>query len=206
MLKFILGKKIGMTRIIKNDGKVIPVTIVQAEPCYITQKKNIQKDGYNALQIGFFECKKVNKCIAGHLDKVKKDLKLKYLKEFRVTEKELDQLPESAILDINNFQKGDIVEIKGVSKGKGFSGTVKRHNFSTGPKTHGSDNYRQPGSIGAQQPQRVIKGKRMSGHMGVEKITIKRTEVIDTFPSKNTMLIKGPVPGSKNSLLSIKAL
>jgi len=204
----ILGKKLGMTRVFGKDGKAMAATVVEAGPCYITQIKNKEKDGYNALQIGYKSVKYLNKPEKGHLEKNKIDKInfLQNLKECRVKEEEISKYKIGDEIKIDLFKPGDKVNISGVSKGKGFQGTVKRHNFTTGPKTHGSDNYRQPGSIGATYPQRTIKGKRMSGHMGCENVSVKNLEIIDVILEQNLLLIYGAVPGIVNNFITIKGV
>ena len=207
-MKIILGKKLGMTRVFGKDGKAMAATVVEAGPCYITQIKNKEKDGYNALQIGYKSVKYLNKPEKGHLEKNKIDKInfLQNLKECRVKEEEISKYKIGDEIKIDLFKPGDKVNISGVSKGKGFQGTVKRHNFTTGPKTHGSDNYRQPGSIGATYPQRTIKGKRMSGHMGCENVSVKNLEIIDVILEQNLLLIYGAVPGIVNNFITIKGV
>lgn len=209
-MKALLGKKISMTRIFEKNGNVCAVTAVEAGPCAIIQIKNKSKEGYNAVQIGFGAAKTVNKPQKGHLDKAAKNNsnldKIKFLNEFRVDDSDVESLKIGDELKADMFKEGDKVEITGTSKGKGFQGTVKRHNFTTGPKSHGSDNYRQPGSIGATYPQRTIKGRRMSGHMGNDRITVKGLKVLEVIPEKNILLISGAIPGIKGSLITIKGV
>ena len=207
-MKMILGKKLGMTRIFQKDGKFICVTIIETGPCFVTQLKNKEQDGYEAIQIGYKEKKLLNKPEAGHLSSKKND-KLKnlmHLKEIRIDSSETDKYKIGDEIKSDIFKAKDLIEVSGISKGKGFQGTVKRHHFHTGPKSHGSDNYRQPGSIGATFPQRTIKGRRMSGHMGHECVTIKKLEVVEVMADKNLMLVKGSVPGHKDTLLAIKGV
>ena len=194
-MKAIIGKKIGMTRIFDENGKIIPVTIVESKGCQIIQIKNKEKDGYISMQIGY---DRLNK------KKETKTRKFKMLREFRLSESEVTELSKGNEVNVNIFAGGDIVKVIGISKGKGFQGTVRRHHFRTGPKTHGSNNYRQPGSIGATYPQRVIKGRRMAGHMGHEKITSTGLEIMSVDPEMNLLVIKGAVPGVKGNLVSIK--
>jgi large subunit ribosomal protein L3 len=209
-MKALLGKKISMTRIFDKSGKVYAVTAVEAGPCAVTQIKKVTNDGYNAVQIGYDTTKKLNKPQKGHLKAATKNNskldKIKFLNEFEINEKDLEDIKIGDEIKADIFKEGDEVEVSGNSKGKGYQGTVKRHNFTTGPKSHGSDNYRQPGSIGATYPQRVIKGRRMSGHMGNERVTIKGLKVIDVIAEKNILLISGAIPGIKGSLISIKGV
>lgn len=195
-MKAIIGKKLGMSRIFDEKGNVIPVTLVLAGKNIVTQVKSTEKDGYSATQIGLNEEKKINQPLAGHLKKAK--IKTKTLKEFA-----LDGVLVSESINLSQFEKGDKVTVSAISKGKGFQGTVKRHNFHTGPKTHGSNNYRQPGSIGSMYPQRVIKGRRMAGHMGYEKVTVKNLVVAEIIPDKMLILLKGAVPGANKSKVYI---
>lgn len=199
----IIGKKIGMTRIFDERGRNIPVTVIEAGPCYITQIKKDETDGYTAVQVGFGEVreKKVSKPELGHLKATGKVLRT--LKEFRLEEVENLKVGDEIHVDI--FNKGDVISITGKSKGKGFQGTVRRHNFSGGPKSHGQkDRLRAPGSIGASSsPSRVWKGMRMPGQMGNETVTVRNLEVMEIRPDKNILLVKGSVPGSRNGILQI---
>ncbi len=198
-MKFILGKKIEMRQRFEEDGRVTSFTEILAGPCFVTQIKTKDKDGYSAVQIGFGKEKRITKPLKGHL----KDLgDLKYLREFKIKETEL-KLGDK--IDISIFQPGDKLTVSGVSKGKGYQGVVKRHHFAGGPGSHGDkDQLRMPGSIGSTAPQRVFKGLRMAGHMGVERITIRNLKVVEVIPEKNLLLLKGAVPGGRNSLLEIK--
>jgi len=206
-MKGILGKKIGMTRIFDEDGKVIPVTVIQAGPCFVTQKKTVERNGYSAIQLGFEEVKpkSLTRPELMHLKK-KKLPPLRYLREIRVKESELDNYEEGQKIGVGIFDVGDRVDVTGYSKGRGFAGVVKRHGFRGGPKTHGqSDRHRAPGSIGqTTTPGRVYKGKRMAGHMGNERVTIQNLEVVLVDPERNLLAVKGSVPGARNSLLIIK--
>lgn len=196
-MAFILGKKLKMSQIWKDD-KVIPVTLIQAGPVVITQIRTKEKDGYEAVQIGFGETKKINKPIKGHLKNLGN---FRNLKEFKV------QSPEFNVgntLDVSQFQEGDKVKVSGLNKGKGFQGVVKRHGFHGGPKTHGQKNrWRAAGSIGATAPQRVMPNKKMAGRMGQERQTIKNLKIAGIDKEKNILMIKGAVPGSRGSLLEI---
>lgn len=198
-MKFILGKKLNMTQIWKDD-KVIGVTMVQAGPCLITQIKNKQKDGYGAAQIGFINKKEKNikKPQRGHLKNLEN---FRYLREFRTEEKDLKK---GDIINIDTFGTGDKINVTGISKGKGFQGVVKRYKFAGSKKTHGNkDQLRMPGSIGATGPAHVFKGQRMPGRMGNERNTITNLEIIEINEKNNTLLIKGAIPGAKNSLILI---
>jgi len=193
-----------MTRIFDERGRNIPVTVIEAGPCYITQVKKDETDGYTAVQIGFEEVreKNVTKPELGHLKAAGKVLRT--LKEFRLEDVENLKVGDEIHVDI--FNKGDVISITGRSKGKGFQGTVRRHNFSGGPKSHGQkDRLRAPGSVGASSsPSRVWKGMRMSGQMGNETVTVRNLEVVEIRPDKNILLVKGSVPGSRNGILQIE--
>ena len=203
-MKGILGKKVGMTQIFDENGIVVPVTIIEAGPCFVTQRKTQDKDGYNAIQLGFHEVKetKVNKPIAGHLKKSGAPA-IKYMREFRVSNP--DDYEEGQKIDVSVFSVGDKVDVVGTSKGKGFAGVVKRHHFKGGPKTHGqSDRWRAPGSVGAgSTPGRVFKGTRMAGRMGNQRVTVQNVRIALVDPDKNLLGIKGAVPGGKNGLVII---
>ncbi len=204
MSTMILGKKIGMTSVFTSEGQLVPVTVVKAGPCFVTQIKNTEKDGYNALQIGFDEVdgRKINKPVAGHLAKSGSKF-FKTLREFRTDRAE--EFEQGQELGLELFTVGEKVTVSGISKGKGFQGTVKRHGFSRGPETHGNRNHRKPGSIGQSAwPARVIKGKRMPGHKGVRRETVKNLEVIDIKPEQHIVLLKGPVPGFKTGIVELK--
>ena len=218
-MKFILARKLNMTQLFeKESGKVIPVTLVEAGPCKVTQIRTKEKDGYFAVQLGFLEKKPKNlpKPLLGHL----KDLGgFRYLKEFRLKEEEIQptseglkikindkelELKRGSVIDVSIFKEGDKVKVTGWSKGRGFQGVVKRHGFRGGPRSHGQkDRERAPGSIGATTPQRVIKGKKMPGRYGQERVTIKNLEIVKIDPKANILAIKGAVPGARNSLLMI---
>jgi large subunit ribosomal protein L3 len=197
----IIGKKIGMTQIFKDDGTVEAVTAIEAGPCIITQVKTADKEGYNAVQLAYGAAKKLNQPERKHLG----DLGLfKNLREFRV-----DNAPEAEVgqvVNVDIFQADDTVDVIGTSKGRGFAGVMKRHGFSGGPKTHGqSDRGRAPGSVGAgTSPGHVFKGMRMAGHMGNERVTVKNLKVIKIDQDRNIIMVKGAVPGAVNGLLLIR--
>jgi len=197
----IIGKKMGMTQIFRDDGKAEAVTAIEAGPCTVIQVKTVAEEGYNAAQLGFGQAKRLKSPEKGHLKELGQ---FKYLREFRVSDTK-DIKPGERV-DVSLFKAGDLVDITGVSKGKGFAGVVKRHHFAGGPKTHGqSDRHRAPGSIGATtSPGRVLKGKRMAGHMGSERVTARHLEVFEADPDRNLLLVKGAVPGARNGLLLIK--
>lgn len=193
-MKAIIGRKIGMTRIFDEKGMVIPVTLIEVEKNVVTQIKTQDKDGYTAVQVGMVEDKKINKPLAGHL--VKSKIKSRTFKEFAIADLELGQT-----LGLSQFEVGEKIFAQSISKGKGFAGTVKRHHFNTGPKTHGSHNYRRPGSIGATGPQRVIKGMRMAGHMGHDQVTQKNIKIIDIDEENSILMLKGAIPGPNRSII-----
>jgi len=201
-MKIILGKKIGMTQILNEKGVFEPATIIEAGPCYVSQIKNKEKDGYSAIQIAFGEKKNLPKSQKGHLKKAKIDKNLKFLKEFKTEELEKYQLGQEIKADI--FQESEAVDVIGTSKGKGFQGVIKRHGFSRGPETHGSNHHRRPGSIGSMFPEHVIKGKKMPGHMGHEQVTVKNLKILKVDAKKNLIAIKGAVPGPNKSLVIIR--
>mgnify|MGYP000489447802 CR=1 FL=1 len=204
-MKGIIGRKLGMTQIYNESGELIPVTVVEAGPAYVVQKKTVEKDGYTALQLGFNIKKidKVTKPLQGHFKKAgeKAFYFLKEVKFDDISQYEMGQ--EIKVADI--FSEGEIVDVTGISKGKGFQGVMKRHNFKGGRATHGSMFHRAPGSAGSSAyPSRVWKGKRYPGHMGSEQVTIQNLKIEKIFPEKNLMLIKGAIPGSVNSYVVIK--
>jgi len=200
-MKFILGKKIEMSQVFDADGKVTPVTVVEAGPCVVTQTKTKDKDGYDALQTGFGAKKKINKPLAGHL----KDLgKLRWLREFHLTGDDKIELKLGDKIEVTSFQEGDLVRVVGISKGKGFQGVVKRHGFHGASATHGTKHaLRSPGSIGATHPSRVWKGRRMAGRMGNDQVTLKKIKVIKVVPEANQLFLKGAIPGRRGTLLKI---
>ncbi len=200
-MKALLGTKIGMTQIISKDGVAIPVTLIQAGPVTVTQVKTVETDGYNAVQVAYGEGKNLSKAVAGHVKSSKTTPK--HIREIRVKE-----LPEGLVvgstIDVTTFNIGDIVDATGTSKGKGFAGNVKRHNFITSRHTHGGKgDVRKPGSIGSMYPQKVFKGKRMAGHMGHERVTVKNLLVSYVDPENNLIGLKGAVPGPKKGLIII---
>jgi len=206
MVNKFFGKKLGMTRYFLDEGECVPATIVKADPCVVVQKKTLEKDGYEAIQVGFGSKKEkgVNKPLQGHL-KTLEGRVFAYLREIRVDDANEFELGQEIKADI--FQIGDIVNITGKSKGRGFSGVIKRWGFSGGKKTHGSRSHRVPGSIGASAtPGRVFKGKKMPGRMGYQKTTIKNLKVLDVRPEMDIIAIKGSLPGSHNSIIEIKKI
>lgn len=201
-MKFILGKKVEMTQLYKEDGTVVPVTAVLALPNVVTQVKSAEtKDGYNAVQVGFGVDKKPGKSKSGHL----KDLPMvKTVREFRLGDKEVASVKRGDVITVEVFAEGDAVTVTGQSKGKGFQGVVKRHGFHGSPKSHGhKDQERMPGSIGAGGVQRVFKGVRMAGHMGDEQVTVAGLQIVAVEPEKNILYVKGAVPGGRHSLVMV---
>lgn len=204
MLKGLIGKKIGMTQIFDDNGTAIPVTIIEAGPCYVTQIRSVETEGYSAVQLGFGETKP-KRLTGGQLGHLKRnDLPpLRYLREFRIKDADVN---EGDQLTVEMFEVGDHVDVTGTSKGRGFAGVVKRHGFRGGPKTHGqSDRQRAPGSIGATSgTARVFKGKRMPGHMGNRRVTSQNLKVVLVDPERNLIGVRGAVPGPKGGLLVVK--
>ncbi len=201
MIEGIIGRKLGMTQIFRDNGKAEAVTAIEAGPCLVTQVKTAAKEGYDAVQLGFGQAKRLKSPQRGHLKGIGQ---LRYLREFSVDNAEAIKVGES--VDISLFKAGDLIDVTGISKGKGFAGVVKRHHFAGGPKTHGqSDRHRAPGSIGAgTSPGRVFKGMRMAGHMGSNRVTVSHLEVFEADPERNLLLVKGAVPGASNGLLLIR--
>jgi len=200
MIQGMIGKKIGMTQLFHDDGEVV-VTAIEVGPCFVIQVKTEAKDGYNAVQLGFGEAKRLNSPQKGHLKEIGQ---FKHLREFSVEDVNSVQVGQK--VDVDMFKPGDLLDVTGISKGKGFAGVVKRHHFAGGPKTHGqSDRHRAPGSIGATtSPGRVLKGMRMAGHMGDRRVTERNLKVLDVDSARHLLLVKGAVPGSKKGLLLIK--
>ncbi|MBZ4642774.1 MAG: large subunit ribosomal protein [Deferribacteres bacterium] len=205
MFKGIIGRKIGMTQVFMSDGAVVPVTVIEAGPCVVVQKKTKETDGYNALQLGFgkiLKAKKVNKPMAGHFKKNNLDF-YKFLKEFRTDNVNDFEVGQEIKADI--FEEGELVDVQGISIGKGFQGVIKRHGFGGGPASHGSDFHRAPGSIGmCEFPGETLKGKKMPGRMGNKTVTTQGLKIAKVLADKNVLLIKGAVPGHKNGIVYIK--
>ena len=202
-MKGILGRKVGMTQVFSKDGKLIPVTVVSVEPNVVMQVKTVETDGYNAIQLGVVDKKEKNasRASVGHAKKANTTPK-RFLKEIRNCEGNY-QVGDKISADV--FEVGDIVDVTGTTKGKGFAGTIKRHGQSRGPMAHGSHYHRGPGSLGTMLPKRVLKGKNLPGHMGCETVTIQNLEIIEANPSENYILVSGNVPGAKNALVLIKS-
>jgi len=200
-MKAFVTRKIGMTSIVSEDGSVIAVTLLSATPNTVTQVKTVETDGYNAIQVGAETSKKIGKTMAGHLKAAKASSKL--IREFRVKETEED-LSVGAELSAEVFSVGDIVKVTGTSKGKGWAGTIKRHNFHRGRKTHGGGSYRRPGSIGSMYPQKIFKGKKMAGQMGHEQVSVKNLKIALVDTELNVIGVKGAVPGPRKGIVLIQ--
>ena len=201
MVLGLLGKKIGMTQLFRPDGRAEAVTAVEAGPCVVTQVKTQAKDGYDGLQVGFGEKRRLNSPMEGHL---RQTGKFRYLREIPI--EDLADVEIGQTIDASIFKPGDLVDVTGNSKGRGFAGGIKRHGFHGGPKTHGqSDRHRAPGSIGAgTTPGRVLKGQKMAGHMGNHRVTTSNIEVLEADPERNLLLLRGAVPGARNGLVMIR--
>jgi len=200
----LIGRKLGMTRIFGDDGSVVPVSVIQADPNTITRLRTPEQDGYAALQIGAGVARRQTKPVAGQFSHLAKELQRPAtVREFRV--EETGDYEVGSQLDVGLFAAGDLVDVTGMSKGHGFTGTIQRHHFQRGPKTHGSNNYRQPGSIGAgTTPGRVFKGTKMGGHMGDDRVTVKKLKIVRVDAERNLILVKGAVPGARNGLLLVQ--
>jgi large subunit ribosomal protein L3 len=206
-MKGILGKKVGMTQIFDDKGEVIPVTVIEAGPCFVAQVKTVERDGYSAVQMGFEEAKprSLTRPQLQHLQKSNLPA-LRFLREFRTDDGEASRFQEGQKVTVDLFEVGELVDVIGTSKGRGFAGVVKRHNFRGGPKTHGqSDRHRTSGSIGqCTTPGKVFKGMRMAGRMGGERVTVQGLKVVMVDPERNLLAVEGAVPGAKNGLLIIQ--
>lgn len=203
-MKFVMGRKVGMTQVFDEDGNLTPVTVIEVKNTQVTQVKTEEKEGYSAVQVGFDD-KKESRCIKpekGHFEKAGVSPK-KVLREFRVSNPSDFNLADEIKATV--FSEGDKIDVIGTSKGKGFQGNIKRHNQSRGPETHGSRYHRRPGSMGASaDPARVFKGKNLPGHMGAERVTVRNLEIVRVLEDKNVILIKGAVPGPKKSIITIQ--
>ena len=206
MIKGLIGKKLGMTQVYDDNGRVVPVTVIEAGPCVVTQVKTQETDGYSAVQLGLVEAKvprKLSKPEQGHLKK-SNIAPLRHLKEFNLPDGEEATVDDQVL--VNAFEASEKITVSGITQGKGFQGVIKRHGFGGGRKTHGSHFHRAPGSIGqCATPSRVFPGKKMPGQMGSRKVTVKNLEVVQVIEDKNLMLVKGAVPGSKGGLLVIRS-
>src|SRR5699024_3645357 len=202
MTKGILGRKVGMTQVFLDNGELAPVTVVQAEPNVVLQKRTMETDGYEAVQLGFHDIKdhRANKAEKGHAEKANTTPK-RYVREFRTTK--VDDYEVGQEISVDVFGSGDIIEVTGTSKGKGFAGSIKRHNYARGPMSHGSRFHRAGGSMGSVDASRVFKGKALPGQMGAEQVTIQNLEVVKVDTERNVLLIKGNIPGAKKSLVKI---
>lgn len=210
-MKALIGQKIGMTQLFDEEGNVVPVTLIQAGPCVVTQVKTAERDGYNAVQLGFGQAKRLSQPLKGHLKAAKSEPR--HLREFRVepvtpdegSEADMPQLKVGQSIDAGIFSEGDDVVVVGTSKGKGFAGAIKRHNFHRGPKTHGSHHYRARGSVGAMYPQHVFKGLKMAGQMGHERVSVKGLKVIKVDSAQNLVAVSGAVPGPRKGLIMLRS-
>jgi large subunit ribosomal protein L3 len=201
----LIGRKVGMTQVFQDDGTMVAVSVLAIEPNTVTRLRTADRDGYTAVQLGADGGRKITKPVAGQLKELSKDgVSLGTLREFRVDS--VDDYSVGQTLAVGDvFNPGDIVDVTGVSKGKGFAGHIKRHNFHRGPKSHGSDHHREPGSIGpGTTPGRVYRGLRMAGHMGDERATIKKLRVVRTDPERNLLLVNGTLPGARGSLILVR--
>ena len=206
-MKGMIGKKVGMTQVFDEQGNVIPVTVIQAGPCYVTQVRNSDRDGYTAVQLGYGETKpaRLTKGQLGHLGKQQLPA-LRYLREFRLVDDKAVDVEEGAEIKVDVFERGERVDVIGQSKGRGFQGGIKRHGFNRQPKTHGaSDRTRAPGSVGMRAtPGKTLKGQRMAGHMGDERVTSLNLEVVIVDPEKNLLAVKGSIPGAQGGIVMIR--
>lgn len=201
----LIGRKVGMTQVFQDDGTMVAVSVLAIEPNTVTRLRTADRDGYTAVQLGTEPARKLNKPDAGQLKDLPKDARsLARIREFRVDSVDDYEVGQTVSLG-DLFAPGDDVDVSGVSKGKGFAGHIKRHNFHRGPKTHGSDHHREPGSIGpGTTPGRVYRGLKMAGHMGAERVTIKKVRVVRTDPDRNLLLVAGSLPGPRGSLILVK--
>src|SRR5690625_213250 len=204
MTKGILGRKIGMTQVFTENGEVVPVTVIEAEPNGVLQVKTVEIDGYNAIQLGVADKKEIRrtKPEEGHAEKANSVPK-RYVREIR--DADVDEYEVGQELSVEVFEAGDKVDVTGTSKGKGYQGSVKRHGYATGPSSHGSRFHRSPGSLGAVDPGRVFKGTKLPGRMGGEKVTIQNLEIVKVDAERNVILIKGNVPGARKSYVTIRS-
>ncbi|MDL2235650.1 50S ribosomal protein L3 [Christensenellaceae bacterium OttesenSCG-928-L17] len=205
MKKAILGKKVGMTQMFLADGTMIPVTVVEAGPCPVVQKKTVEHDGYSAIQVGFAQMREnlANKPRKGHFDKAGVKV-VRYLRELKLDDAASYEV--GAVITADMFEAGDRVDVVGKSKGKGFAGSIKRHNQARGRKTHGSHSYRAPGAMsGCSDPSRVFKTKKLPGHLGAETVTVQNLEVVRVDGERNLLLVKGAIPGAKGGMVVVKS-
>jgi large subunit ribosomal protein L3 len=202
MTKGILGRKIGMTQLFSETGELVPVTVIQAEPNVVLQKRTLENDGYEAIQLGFHDVKesRTNKAEKGHAEKANTTPK-RYVREIRNAN--LDEYEVGQEIGVDVFEAGDTIDVTGTTKGKGFQGSIKRHNQARGPMSHGSHYHRGPGSLGAVDPMRVFKGRPLPGQMGGNQVTIQNLEVVSVDKERNLLLVKGNVPGAKKSFVKV---
>lgn len=200
----ILGQKLGMGSFFQQNGRVVAVTVVEAGPCSVVQQKTPSRDGYAALQLAYQTARKGNRPLKGHLQKAGLEKPVRFLREFRINEEELNQYPTGKEVTAAIFKEGENVVVSGNSIGKGFQGVVKRHGFRGGAATHGSMSHRAPGSIGTTNPDHVIKGRKMAGRMGGKRVTIRGLKIIKIEPERNLIFLQGAVPGAEGGLLEIK--
>ena len=205
MSKSLIGKKLGMTQVFSESGESVPVTVIEAGPCVVTQVKTEEKDGYSAVQLAYGEVKpnKINKPQKGIFEKLGVKPK-KHIKEFRNLN--FENVEPGDKLTVDQFETGDLVNVSGISKGKGFAGNVKRHNHATGPKTHGSRAYRIPGSIGATDASRVFKGQKLPGRMGHDQVQMENLQIVKVMKEDNVLLVKGSIPGPKKGIITIESI
>ena len=203
MKKAILGKKVGMTQVFTKEGLAVPVTVVETGPCFVVLKKTVERDGYGAIQVGFGEKRErlFTKPAKGHFSKAGVR-PLRFLKELRIEDWDSYQVGQEIKADL--FSAGEKVDVVGTSKGKGFAGAIKRHNFHRGPMAHGSKYHRRPGSLGAKGPARVYKGRKLPGHLGAARVTVQNLEVVRVDADRNLLAIKGAIPGPRGGLIMIK--
>jgi large subunit ribosomal protein L3 len=202
MTKGILGRKIGMTQLFSETGELVPVTVIQAEPNVVLQKRTLENDGYEAIQLGFHDVKesRTNKAEKGHAEKANTTPK-RYVREVRNAN--LDEYEVGQEIGVDVFESGDKIDVTGTTKGKGFQGSIKRHNQARGPMTHGSHYHRGPGSLGAVDPMRVFKGRPLPGQMGGNQVTVQNLEVVSVDTERNLLLVKGNIPGAKKSFVKV---
>jgi large subunit ribosomal protein L3 len=199
-MKALIGTKIGMTQILGEDGVVMPITLIQAGPCTVTQVKTVERDGYKAVQLGFGTGKNLSNAVAGHVKAA--NITPKIMREFRDVDFDEESTKIGSSFDVSVFEVGEKIKVTGTSKGKGFAGTVKRHNFNTSAKTHGGNgDVRKPGSIGSMYPQKIFKGKRMAGQMGHDQVTVKNLKVALVDPELGVIGVKGAIPGPRKAVV-----
>ena len=200
----LIGRKLGMTRIFADDGSVVPVSVIEVTPNTVTRLRSVEKDGYSAVQLGAGTARRLSKPVAGQFKDLDKDhQRLRHVREMRTDADEAYEVGQQVAVDA--FAQGELVDVTGISKGHGFTGVIERHNFKRGPKTHGSDHHRAPGSIGAgTYPGRVWLGTKMAGQMGNARVTVKKLTVVKVDPERNLLLVKGAVPGARNGMLIVR--